>query len=156
VVVVGAHAEKVRRALTGLPVDIVVNEAWVQGMSGSVRAGLAALRPEIQAVLMVLADQPALTPELLKLLKARYCATGAPIVAPTFQGRRGNPVLFDRALFVELSDVEGDQGGRALLACYQKEMEQVEIDDPAATMDVDTRQDYERARGLGNDDSRQG
>lgn len=154
VVVVGAHAGRVRRALAGLSVDFVVNEGWAQGMSGSVRAGLAALRPEIQATLMVLADQPALTSELLQLLVARYCATGAPIVAPTFQGQRGNPVLFDRALFAELSSVEGDQGGRALLACHQKEIEQVEIDDPAVTMDVDTCQDYERAQGLENDDSR--
>lgn len=146
VVVVGADVETVRQALTGLPVEIVMNEAWAEGMSTSVRTGLGALRPEIRAALMVLADQPALTPELLKMLVARYRATEAPIVAPTYRGRRGNPVLFDRALFVELSAVVGDQGGRALLTRYQKEIEQVEIDDPAVMMDVDTPKDYERAK----------
>jgi molybdenum cofactor cytidylyltransferase len=143
VVVVGAHADAVQQALANLPVDIVVNEAWAEGLSTSVRAGLAALRPRIQAALMVLADQPALTSGLLKTLVARYRATGAPIVAPFFRGRRGNPILFDRALFAELLAVEGDQGGRAVVARHQQGMERVEVDDPAVLTDIDTRQDYE-------------
>lgn len=148
VVVVGAQAEAVTKALASLPVDIVVNEAWVAGMSTSMKTGLRALHSEVQATLIVLADQPALTPSLLKALVDRYYATGARVIAPFYQGRRGNPVLFDRALFSELLAVEGDQGGRALLIRHQQEMECVEIDDPAAILDVDTRQDYEKTREL--------
>lgn len=148
VVVVGAQAEAVTKALAGLPVDIVVNEAWAAGMSTSIKAGLRALHSEVQATLIVLADQPTLTPNLLKALVDRYHATGAHIIAPFYQGRRGNPVLFDRALFPELLAVEGDQGGRALLIRHQHEIECVEIDDPAVILDVDTRQDYEKAQEL--------
>lgn len=146
VVVVGAHADAVQQALANLPVDVVVNEAWAEGLSTSMRVGLAALRPGIQAVLMILADQPALTSGLLKTLVARYRATGAPIVAPFFRGRRGNPILFDRALFGELLAVEGDQGGRAIVARHQQEMVRLEVDDPAVLTDIDTRQNYEAVK----------
>jgi len=150
VTVVGAHAEAVVQALAGLPVDVVVNEAWAEGLSTSVRAGLGALRPEIQAVLMILADQPALTPDLLQALAARYQTTWAPLVVPFYRGQRGNPLLFDRTLFPELLAVKGDQGGRALIARHERELERVDVDDPAVIMDVDTRRDYEQVQGLKN------
>ncbi len=152
VVVVGAGSAAVAQALAGLPVTIVVNEAWANGLSTSMRVGIRTLRPEIQAALIVLADQPALTPDLLKTLVVRYRATGAPIVAPFFRGRRGNPVLFDRMLFPELLAIEGDQGGRALLSRYGQQMERVDVNDAAVTIDIDTRQDYESVREPGDDD----
>lgn len=152
VVVVGAHAEAVRDALTGLPVDIVVNVDWVEGMSTLLRAGLRALRPEIQAVIMVLADQPALTPDLIRCLVSRYRATSALVVVPYYQEQRGNPLLFDRALFLELMEVEGDQGGRVLYARYAEQAERLEVDDPAVITDIDTRQDYESIKESDTDD----
>jgi molybdenum cofactor cytidylyltransferase len=152
VVVVGARAQAVQQALNGLPVEFVVNERWAEGMSTSLQAGLGALRQEIRAVLVVLADQPALSPELLSKLVERYDSTRAPIVIPFYQGQRGNPVLFDRVIFPELSAVQGDQGGRGLFARHRETLEQVETDDPAVVLDVDTRQDYERAKDLQYDD----
>jgi molybdenum cofactor cytidylyltransferase len=153
VVVVGAQAETVREAIDDLPVDIVANEGWAQGMSTSLQVGLDALQREIQAVLIVLADQPALRPNLLRALVARYSATGAPIVAPFYRGQRGNPVLFDRSLFPELLAVEGDRGGRPLITHHRERVERLEVDDPAVLIDVDTRQDYQRAKAdaQGND-----
>ncbi len=146
VVVVGAHAHRVQQALTGLPADIVLNKAWAEGLSTSIRTGLDALRPEIQAVLMVLADQPALSPHLVRALVTRYRATGSALVAPFYRGQRGNPVLFDRVLFSELMQVEGDQGGRTVIIHHQAEMECVEVNDPAVTLDIDTLQDYQEMR----------
>ncbi len=148
VVVTGAYAGQVSQALVGLPVEFVTNEAWPEGMSASLRRGLGALRPEIQASIIVLADQPTLTSDVLSALVARYRATGAPIVAPVWQGRRGNPVLFDRRLFAALLAVEGDQGGRVLLTRYAAQVEQVEVDGAAVLFDVDTLQDYEEAQKL--------
>ena len=147
IVVTGAQAGTVGKALADLPVDIVVNESWAEGMSSSMRTGLRALRPGIQAVLLVLADQPALTADLLQLLVARYRVTGALIVAPFFRGQRGNPVLFDRALFPELLDVRGDRGGRKLVDRYSEQVEQVEVDDPAVLVDIDSPEDYQGLLG---------
>ncbi|MCL7454712.1 MAG: nucleotidyltransferase family protein [Anaerolineae bacterium] len=142
VVVVGAHANAVEEALGSLAVQTVHNRAWAEGMSSSLRTGLDALQQDIQAALIVLADQPGLTAGLVQELVLRYQATRAPIVAPFYQGRRGNPVLFDRALFADLQRVEGDQGGRGLLDRYQDRLQRVEVEDPAVLLDVDTRQDY--------------
>lgn len=152
VVVIGAHWAIVRQALDGLPVEVVRNEEWSRGLSTSLRTGLRALRPEIQAALIVLADQPALTPELLGALVNRYRATGAAVVAPVHHGRRGNPVLFDRALFSDLMAVEGDRGGRMLLARHEQEIEQVETEDAAVLMDIDTWQEYVTLTGQSDDD----
>ncbi|NLF13987.1 MAG: nucleotidyltransferase family protein [Anaerolineaceae bacterium] len=143
VAVVGAEGEGVARALADLDLEIVHNQAWQRGMSTSVRAGIEALRPEIEAALLVLADQPGLTLDALKALVEAYRATRAPIVAPYYQGRRGNPVLFARSLFADLGQVEGDQGGRALLVRYERDVARVDLDDAAILLDVDTRQDYE-------------
>jgi len=143
VVVVGAEGDRVARALAGLDLEIVHNQAWAQGMSTSVRAGMEALQPEIEAALLVLADQPGLTIDALAALVEAYRATRAPIGAPYYRGRRGNPVLFARSLFADLGQVEGDQGGRALLVRHEQEVARVDLDDVAILLDVDTRQDYE-------------
>jgi molybdenum cofactor cytidylyltransferase len=142
VVVVGAQAERVEEALEGLPVRIVPNPRWAEGMSTSLATGLEALGLDVQGALVILADQPGLTVELLRSLTERYQTTRAPIVVPFHRGQRGNPVLFDRALFAELQAVEGDQGGRALLTRYRQSLERFEVDDGAILIDVDTRQDY--------------
>lgn len=147
VVVTGAHAEAVSAALADLPVDVVLNELWAEGMSSSIRRGLRALRPEIQAALLVLGDQPALTSELLELLVARYRATKAHIIAPFYQGRRGNPVLFDRAMFSELLAVQGDRGGRLLVERHRDQVERVDLHDQAVIIDIDSPQDYEGILG---------
>jgi molybdenum cofactor cytidylyltransferase len=146
VVVVGAGARAVRSALDGLPVELVTNEAWAEGLSTSLRAGIRALRPEIEATFVVLADQPALTPSLLQKLVDRYQATRASIVAPTYQGRRGNPVLLDRGLFAELLEVTGDRGARDLIQQHRSELEEVDVDDEAVILDVDTPHDYDTFR----------
>jgi molybdenum cofactor cytidylyltransferase len=147
VVVVGAEAEAVRQALAGLPVEVVTNPAWAEGLSTSLQVGIQALRPEIEATFVVLADQPALTPGLLKKLADHYRARRAPIVAPTYEGRRGNPVLLARTLFAELLAISGDRGARDLIQSHQAELEPVAIDDEAVILDLDTPQDYDKFRG---------
>lgn len=149
VVVIGARAQAVQQALAGLPLDIVVNHAWSGGMSTSFQAGLRALRPEIEAALIVLADQPGLSPGLIQALVEAYRTTGAPIVAPFHQGQRASPVLFSRALFPELLEVletASDEGGRQVVARHRERMVRVEVDDPLELRDVDTRQDYDEVK----------
>jgi molybdenum cofactor cytidylyltransferase len=63
-------------------------------------------------------------------------------VAPFYRGQRGNPVLFDRALFAELQGVEGDRGGRAVITRHEADLVGVEVDDDAVLSDIDTPEDY--------------
>lgn len=154
IVVVGASAGRVVRALDGMPVEIVVNESWSQGLSTSVHAGLGAVLPSMRAAVMVLADQPMLTCELLETLVARYKETGALVVAPYHRGRRGNPVVFDRALFRELLETRGDEGGRAVIARHSRDIVRVDVDEPLASLDIDTPEDYNALVDLQHDDKR--
>jgi molybdenum cofactor cytidylyltransferase len=143
IVVVGHHADAVRAALAGKPVRIVENPDYQQGQSTSVRAGIAALAPTIEAAIILLGDQPLVTSAILNRLRQAWQHTDKPIVAPFYNGQRGNPVLFARALFPELLHVSGDQGGREVLQRHASEIEPVQIDDAIAVQDVDTWQDYQ-------------
>jgi molybdenum cofactor cytidylyltransferase len=142
IVVLGHAAERIAPVLEGLPVRIVFNEAWADGLSSSVRAGLEAISPFAEAALFILADQPHLTPEIIAAILARFRRTRAPIVLPVAGGRRGAPALFARALFDELCAVQGDQGGRDLIGRHPDLIATVEVPDVALLADVDTPHDY--------------
>jgi 4-nitrophenyl phosphatase len=145
IVVLGCRAMEIRASLAGRPVQVVVNEKWRSGLSSSVQAGLSAVKPEMGAALFLLADQPGITTEVIAKLVERYRETCAPIVVPTHQGRRGNPVLFGRSLFRELMEVRGDQGGRQLISEHRDVLEEVEVEIEAIFTDVDTAEDYRTA-----------
>ena len=115
-VVVGGARAGVEAALAGLPLMIVANPDYASGQSTSLRAGIGALGPDAGAVVVLLGDQPFVSAAIVERLVAEWRASAAPIVAPTYAGQRGNPVLFARALFPELLAIQGDQGARAVLA----------------------------------------
>jgi molybdenum cofactor cytidylyltransferase len=146
VVVVGAYREEVERELHDLPVDIVYNPEFANGQATSVRAGLAAVSPEAEALVIVLADQPYQRSEILERLIAAYHESRAPIVAPRYGEQRGNPVLFDRRLFAELAALEGDVGARDILRRRSSDVQIIHFDAAWLHDDVDTPEDFERAR----------
>lgn len=146
IVVMGYRAEQIVELIRSRPVTLVVNEEWQNGLSTSVRSGLRALPANCDACLFLLADQPNVTPGLLDKIVSKYRHTLAPIVAPAYRDRRGNPVLFGRALFAELLAMEGDQGGRGVIQRHQDELEIVEVDEENIFLDIDTVADYEGAK----------
>jgi len=142
-IVVGYHADDVRRLLAERPVQIVENPDYAQGQSTSVRAGIAALAPAVEAAIILLGDQPLVDATTLKLLLEAWQHTTRPIVAPFYHGQRGNPVLFARTLFQELLSVTGDQGGREVLQRHAHEIAPVHLDNAEAAQDIDTWQEYQ-------------
>jgi len=146
VVVLGHEAPRIGALLGHRSAELVVNAHWAAGQSSSIRTGLQAVQETCEACLFILADQPNLTSALLDQLVARYRRTLAPIVAPVCRGRRGNPVLFSRALFRELLHVRGDQGGRQVMRHHEHEIETLEVADESLFLDIDTVDDYERAK----------
>jgi molybdenum cofactor cytidylyltransferase len=158
-VVLGHQAETVRSRMgvymTSQEVTCIVNPDYLQGMSTSLRAALAALlshdytRGEAEAgnvdsALVMLGDQPLITAHMIDTLINTRHSTGKRIVAPLFDGKRGNPILFARSLFGELMQVSGDEGGRSVLARHWEEVETVELDGAAASFDVDTWEAYQQ------------
>lgn len=142
VVVVGRDADAVRETLAGLPVRCVINPRYASGQSTSLAAGVASLGGAVRAALVALGDQPSITPELVDALIDAYHASGRPIVAPIYQGTRGNPVLFDASLFAELGAVRGDQGAREVIARDPGRVARVELDAPMPP-DVNDADDLE-------------
>ena len=143
VVVLGAHCARIAPVMHGLPVTLACNHRWQVGMSSSVALGLRALRGDVDAALFLLADQPQVTPGLIARVLRTHAETGASIVAPRAEGRRGNPVLFARSLFSGLMQVTGDQGGRALMQRYADQIAWVDADD-RALFDIDEPGDLRR------------
>jgi 4-nitrophenyl phosphatase len=144
VVVLGCEAESVGAAVGERPVQVAMSWRWEEGLSTSVRAGLAALPPEAEAAILMQCDQPLLTASLLQAMVDRFEETGAAVVHPAHAGRRGTPTLFARRLFPELAALEGNVGGRAVVAAHPGEAATVEVIDPDVLADIDTPADYER------------
>jgi len=145
VVVLGHQADACRAALGDRLVQVVVNRDWARGQSTSVRAGLAALPVNASGALFLLVDQPGITPAVINALIERHQATLAPVVWPEYQGRRGNPVLFDQDTFPDLMRLTGDTGGRPVLQAYSGHVERVPVPDAGVLFDIDTPDDYARA-----------
>ena len=146
IVVLGCQADAAGSALGTRPVRVVMNWRWKEGLSTSVKTGLAALPPTTEAAIFLQCDQPLITVDLLRTLAARFGESGAPIVHPVHAGQRSTPVLFARQLFPELATVSGDEGGRRLIDSHSKDVSTVEVADPDILTDVDTPVDYERLR----------
>lgn len=143
-VVVGFQAADVTAALAGLKVDVVQNPSYAQGQSTSLRCGLLAFPRDLAAALILLVDQPFVDTLLMDRLIGLYEESGALIVAPQCAGRRGNPVIFDRALFPELLTVVGDTGARDVINRHRDRLVTLELPDDHAFQDVDTWDDYQR------------
>jgi CTP:molybdopterin cytidylyltransferase MocA/NifU-like protein involved in Fe-S cluster formation len=142
VVVGGPGGEAVRAAVGGPPVLWAENAEPDRGLSSSIATGLAALPPNVGAVLMVLADQPTVSVQVVERVVAAWREGGGPVVAPRYRGLRGNPVLFDAALFESLGSLAGEHGARDFIAADPARVTMVDVAEPPP-MDIDTPSDYD-------------
>jgi molybdenum cofactor cytidylyltransferase len=140
-VVTGCEAESVESNLDPDRVAIIRNPDFARGMSTSLRCGLAALPMDTAAVVVVLADMPRVTAAHIDRILGAFDPARPAIVVPTFQGRRGNPVLWPGRYFAELRGIVGDTGARGLLAAHAAEVVSVPIESDAILVDVDTPAD---------------
>jgi len=140
-VVLGANRELIEPAISGAAV--MVNDNWADGLGSSIAQGVRGLDRDYDAVCILLADQVAVTSEhLTQLVDAYYHNrdSGDRMVAAVYAGKRGVPALFPATLFQQLTELSGDSGAKQLL--NQPDREIIEIDLPAAALDIDTPQDW--------------
>lgn len=149
IVVTGSNAEQVEAAIHDLDVVIVRNDDWQSGQGSSIREGVYALTPAplpqgegCGGAVFLLSDQPQVTTMVIRALIEKHAEGLYPIVAPMVIDRRGNPVLFDRATFSDLTAIEGDTGGRAIF--HKHRVEYLPWHDEGLLLDVDTPEQYER------------
>jgi molybdenum cofactor cytidylyltransferase len=139
IVVLGAHAAEFAPLLKHSPGTVVVNHEWREGLGSSIRAGIARLPPTCNGVMLVLADQAAVTAEDLKRLAGSWRKQPLYIAAALYSGTIGAPVIFPRSALRELAELRGDVGARVLLRRNTDRVVRVPM--PSATVDVDTPED---------------
>ncbi|MGA7487016.1 MAG: molybdopterin-binding/glycosyltransferase family 2 protein [Xanthobacteraceae bacterium] len=139
IVVVGHQRDEVARALAGLPVELVHNPDFAQGLGTSLKAGIAAVPADAEGAIVCLGDMPQVDAGLIDRLIAAFDPDrGALVVTPTFEGKRGNPVLWSRRFFPDLMAIEGDVGARRLIGRYGEAVVEVPLHGRAALVDIDT------------------
>jgi len=138
-VVTGHQAEQVEHALGGRPVQYVHAGDYADGLSASLKAGIAAVPPECAAAIVCLGDMPLVTGRMIDRLMQMYDPDeGRLIVLPTFRGKQGNPMLWDRRYFSEILGISGDSGARFLIGKHAESVVEVEMADDAVLRDFDT------------------
>ncbi len=147
VAVLGHEADRVRAALNGLPFTVVENPDYCEGQATSVARGMTSIPAEVDAAVIALGDMPAIAPETVGMLVRTFRETGRSALAAGYEGRRGNPVLFDRTHFDRLAELTGDRGGRDILRTAD-DAAIVETGDPGVRLDLDERDDREAIAGL--------
>jgi molybdenum cofactor cytidylyltransferase len=147
VVVLGAHAGRLQTELTDLPVKVVLNPGWQEGMASSIRVGLEAVTSGTtapDAVIIMLCDQSLVTSGMLNQLINTHHSEARGIVASAYRETLGVPALFSRKHYAELASLEGDQGAKRIIVKYANDRAQIAM--PQAAFDVDRPEEAERLK----------
>ncbi|MBW4694041.1 MAG: nucleotidyltransferase family protein [Lyngbya sp. HA4199-MV5] len=145
VVVLGSQAERMKLEIDGLTLHVVENPQWADGMGTSIAAGMTALtaiHQDLDAVIIILCDQPFVAAPLLNQLVAAYRSTQRPIIASAYANTIGVPALFDRSLFAALMAMDAYVGARYLIRQHVETVFQVSF--PQGAIDLDTPGQYQQ------------
>jgi len=147
IVVTGHQRERVTAALIDLPVMLVDNPAYAEGLSTSVKAGITAVPETVDGAVILLGDMPRVDAALINRLIAAFdTASGGLVAVPVREGKRGNPVLWPRRFFADLEQLKGDAGARHLIGQHARDVVEVPVSNDAAFLDVDTPEALAAAR----------
>jgi molybdenum cofactor cytidylyltransferase len=144
VVILGHNAEEMKRRIEHLPVEIVLNPDYKLGQLSSLHTAIRHLQTDASCdgMLVHLVDHPYLDPVLVERMIQHFYDTKKLIVVPRWQGRRGHPVIFARALFEELLAAPLDQGAKAVVNAHRDETLEIDCEDEGITLDIDTPELY--------------
>ncbi|MCE2396474.1 nucleotidyltransferase family protein [Candidatus Poribacteria bacterium] len=146
IVVVGHEAEKVQAHIQHKPVKIAFNPDYQEGMLTSAQCGVRSISASADAFAMTLVDLPLITPDLVNLVIDTYVQAESGIAVPSYNYRRGHPVIFHRRYAADLLALDEDSGGvRSLFKKYKDDIHYVTVDTDRVLTDIDYRTDYEEA-----------
>ena len=144
VVVLGFHADVLRAQIEHLPVEILVNPDYRLGQLSSLQVAVRHLMLDAncEGMMVHLVDHPYIDPKLVSLMLERFKTLKSAIVVPRYQGKRGHPVIFSRALFNELLSAPLDQGAKIVVHAHRQDTLEIETEDAGITLDIDTPKLY--------------
>ena len=145
IVVLGGRTKGMRVCLEGLKVKVIINPQCRKGMSTSIRQGLQAISPDSQGILIALGDQPFVKRRTIDALIDAFFRKKGGIVVPSFNGRKGHPVVFDRKYEKDLMRLRGDAGGRTILEKYSYDVVEARTKSEGVVKDLDTWKEYRKS-----------
>lgn len=147
-IVTGEAHQKIEAVLTGLNIRFLRNPNPAIGLSQSLKIGIKALADDVEGAIILLADMPYVTAEIIDELLGAFdtAPAGTKAVIPVHAGGRGNPVLLGKDIFGFVRDIEGDRGACSVLEAQDQGIFELPIDDPAIEIDIDTPEMLLRSR----------
>ena len=145
IVVLGHNAAEMRQKISDLPVTILINHDYKLGQLSSLQVAIRHLESSgspVDGILVHLVDHPFIDAKLVNMMIDRFCETKRLIVVPRFQGRRGHPVIFARALFAELLAAATEQGAKPVVHAHRDDTLEIDTDDKGVLIDIDTPEEY--------------
>ncbi|MBT8178171.1 MAG: nucleotidyltransferase family protein [Eudoraea sp.] len=148
-VVLGANADSILESHQQYQANFVINPTWEQGMGNSLVFGLTAAleaEPKLEAVLVLLADQPLVSPSHLLGIIKKYESDAVPVIATKYEHGAGVPAIFNKSLFPELLELKGDYGARKIIRDHLDKA--IMVPKKHSLLDIDTPEDYLQLRNL--------
>ena len=141
--VTGYQSEVISESITGMEVSVVYNEHWSEGMGSGISAGIKhLLLSDVDSVILTVSDQPHVSSDLFLTMLKMKARSGKRIVACSYAGTLGTPVLFARDYFQQLMSLDGDQGAKKIVSMNMSDVCPLEFEE--GNIDIDTKQDYEK------------
>ena len=148
IVVLGRSADEIRERVDFGDASVVENLVFKEGCASSYRAGIAAIDSHAEAIMIILGDQPGITPEIVDALAHEWRQSDAPIALCSYEGRKGHPMIFARSLFEQLETLHGDKAAWKLVDANASAVLEVALALPFPE-DINTREDFERIAATG-------
>jgi molybdenum cofactor cytidylyltransferase len=147
-VIVIANSSRLKRQGISRRLRYIVNPDPSRGLSSSLKLGIRSVSRGSEAVVVGLGDKPLVLPETINALVDAYRRTGARIVVPVCEGKRGNPVLFQRSVFGSILELSGDVGAKEVISKHKDQVSEVPVGDQGILLDIDTPSDLDLALAL--------
>ena len=142
IVVLGYEAERILEKINFKESKVIINPDYSLGHSSSLRVGLDGVPLDTDAAMFLLGDQPFVTAKIIDIMIRAFQKRPSSLIIPTYQGKRGNPVVVHHSIFNMVKEITGDTGPRVLFRSLKKQIQEVEVFDPGIHFDIDTIEDY--------------
>jgi molybdenum cofactor cytidylyltransferase len=144
-IVLGAHADEIRKRIKTDPGNFLVNPAWPQGQLSSLQVAVRSLDGNECGILVWPVDHFLVSHATIVALLERFLATQKLIVVPTFQGRRGHPVIFAKELYAELLTAPLNVGARAVVWAHAQDVMEVATEEESVILNLNDPETLTRA-----------
>lgn len=143
-VVLGHDAENIRSKFPELPVQFIINENYHKGQLSSIQTAIKNIPTDVDAILVCPIDRPMVSSGLIQKLISEFIISKPPVVIPTFDAKRGHPIIFSSSLFPEIMRAPNDVGARAVVWAHHNEVVEVLTNEEGILINIDTPELYEK------------